>query len=355
MAICSSSASSEEHWKSVPQRPTEAPTAQASAFDQALRATRWVVSISSKPRPTAMAASAASWRGSSLALVTWRLVARRAAGAHLGVGEGDLEGGEVADDFGEAGRGKAVGEADELGARHGHVDEAAGEVERRDRHGLRRDGGVDVVVRDEAVDHVEVVRARCRPSWRCGRPRSRRRGRVVRALHRAEAVVGVLAGELVEAQRAGVPVREALPAVGGHGAWPVGGRRRTSRRRAHACDPRVARSVPPLRRRVARWHGRRGVRPGHVRLRKSARACLAGASETRLPRGRQARAIVDGQIREGQRRRCAPGGRGTGSMRSRLRHSSVRPRRRRRPRPARRRIRAAPMVAIEPSAGTIGV
>ena len=71
MAICSSSASSEAHWNRVPQRPTAAPTAQASAFDQALRATRCVVSISSKPRPTAIAASAASWSGSSLALVTW--------------------------------------------------------------------------------------------------------------------------------------------------------------------------------------------------------------------------------------------------------------------------------------------
>ena len=53
------------------QRPTAAPTAQATAFDQALRATRCVVSISSNPNATAVAASAASWRGSSFAFVTW--------------------------------------------------------------------------------------------------------------------------------------------------------------------------------------------------------------------------------------------------------------------------------------------
>ena len=70
MPILSSSASSLEHWNSVPQRPTEAPTAQATAFDQALRATRIVVSISSKPNATAVAASAAICSGSSLALVT---------------------------------------------------------------------------------------------------------------------------------------------------------------------------------------------------------------------------------------------------------------------------------------------
>ena len=71
MPICSSSASSLEHWNRVPQRPTAAPTAQATALDQALRATRMVVSISSKPKATAVAASAASCSGSSLALVTW--------------------------------------------------------------------------------------------------------------------------------------------------------------------------------------------------------------------------------------------------------------------------------------------
>jgi hypothetical protein len=71
MPMASSSASSLEHWKSVPQRPTAAPTQQASAFDQALRDTRMVVSISSKPSATAVAASAASCSGSSLALVTW--------------------------------------------------------------------------------------------------------------------------------------------------------------------------------------------------------------------------------------------------------------------------------------------
>ena len=49
MPICSSSASSLEHWNKVPQRPTEAPTAQATALDQALRATRMVVSTSSNP------------------------------------------------------------------------------------------------------------------------------------------------------------------------------------------------------------------------------------------------------------------------------------------------------------------
>ncbi len=71
MPICNSSASSLEHWNSVPARPTAAPTQQASAFDHELRETRMVVSISSNPKATAMAASAASCRGSSLALVTW--------------------------------------------------------------------------------------------------------------------------------------------------------------------------------------------------------------------------------------------------------------------------------------------
>lgn len=71
MPIRSSSASSDEHWNKVPQSPTEDPTRQASAFDQAVRATRIVVSISSKPCAAATAASAASCKGSSLALVTW--------------------------------------------------------------------------------------------------------------------------------------------------------------------------------------------------------------------------------------------------------------------------------------------
>ena len=71
MPIFSSSASSLAHWNSVPARPTEAPTQQATAFAQAFRETRIVVSISSKPSATAIAASAASCSGSSLALVTW--------------------------------------------------------------------------------------------------------------------------------------------------------------------------------------------------------------------------------------------------------------------------------------------
>ena len=70
MPISSSSASSLEHWNSVPARPTTEPTQQASAFDHEFRATRIVVSISSNPSATATAASAASCRGSSLALVT---------------------------------------------------------------------------------------------------------------------------------------------------------------------------------------------------------------------------------------------------------------------------------------------
>ena len=70
MPIRSSSASSIEHWNRMPP-PTAAPTAQAMAFVQPLRATRMVVSISSKPMQAAVAASAAICSGSSLALVTW--------------------------------------------------------------------------------------------------------------------------------------------------------------------------------------------------------------------------------------------------------------------------------------------
>ena len=58
MPISSSSASSLEHWNSVPGRPTADPTQHASALAQELRATRIVVSISSKPNATAIAASA---------------------------------------------------------------------------------------------------------------------------------------------------------------------------------------------------------------------------------------------------------------------------------------------------------
>ena len=78
-AMRSSSASSSEHWISTPSRAATAPTAQAMAFVRPLRATRTVVSISSKPYRAAVAASAAICTGSSLAFVTcaWLLGCRR--------------------------------------------------------------------------------------------------------------------------------------------------------------------------------------------------------------------------------------------------------------------------------------
>ena len=59
----------EEDWRAQADK-TEASDKYRRQFDQALRDTRMVVSISSKPKATAVAASAASCSGSSLALVT---------------------------------------------------------------------------------------------------------------------------------------------------------------------------------------------------------------------------------------------------------------------------------------------
>ena len=145
MAICSSSASSEEHWNSVPQRPTD-------GADGAGERVRPGVAGDALRGLDLVEAEADGDRGVGgelervvLGVGDVALVSRRAAGAHLRVGEGDLERGEVADDLGEPGRGQAVGEADELGARHGHVDEHAGELEGGDRHRLGRHLRVEVV------------------------------------------------------------------------------------------------------------------------------------------------------------------------------------------------------------------
>ena len=73
--------------------------------------------------PTAIAASAASCSGIVLGVGHVRLVAGRAARAHLRIGEGDLQRREVADHLGELGRRQAVREPHELGARDVHVDE----------------------------------------------------------------------------------------------------------------------------------------------------------------------------------------------------------------------------------------
>ncbi len=127
----------------------------------------------------------------------------------------------------ELGRRHAVGEPRQLGAGDVHVDEAAGELGRWDRHRLLGHPQIEVVAGDERVDHVEV----------CGRDPVHRhdppalddkpRRRVFRALEGGEAVQRILDREPVEPQWPLVPVGKALPAVGvdgravlhGRGSW----------------------------------------------------------------------------------------------------------------------------------------
>ena len=84
------------------------------------------------------------------------LIAGGTPGAHLGIGKGDFERGQVAHHLGQPRRGQAVGKAGQGGARHVHVDQHAGEVERGDRHRFGGHGGIKVISGDKAVDHVEI-------------------------------------------------------------------------------------------------------------------------------------------------------------------------------------------------------
>ena len=86
------------------------------------------------------------------------LVARRLARPHLGIGEGDLERIQLRDALRRAWPASCHGPAAPAPRAARSCPPACGPRLRcLHRHGLGRDGDVDVVARDEAVDHVEVA------------------------------------------------------------------------------------------------------------------------------------------------------------------------------------------------------
>ena len=152
-----------------------------------------------------------------------RLVAGRLARAHLAVGEGDLERRQLRHHLGELGRRHAVRKPHQLAPRHVHIDQHARDLVRGHRHRFRRDLGIDVIAGDEGVDHVEIGGGRAVHRLDPARSHGQSGLRIVTADEGGEAVLGVLDRELVEPERALVPVGEALPAIGevarlsGHG------------------------------------------------------------------------------------------------------------------------------------------
>ena len=85
-----------------------------------------------------------------------RLVAGRAAHAHLGDGHLELDRTQEGDDPGELLGGRARGEADDVRARRAGVDDQAGERDVVEGVRLLRDCRVDAARGDEGVDEVEV-------------------------------------------------------------------------------------------------------------------------------------------------------------------------------------------------------
>ena len=84
------------------------------------------------------------------------LITRCLAGAHLGVGEGDLHRVELGHDLCQLRGCHASRQTRQLLARHVHVDEHPRHLGRRQGHGFFGDGQVEVMLRDEGVDHVEI-------------------------------------------------------------------------------------------------------------------------------------------------------------------------------------------------------
>ena len=120
----------------------------------------------------------------------------------------------MGDHLGELGRGHAMREADEVLARHIHVDQHAGQLCGVHRHGFGCHCHVDVVARDETVDHVEVMFEDAVERDDLAAAHFQSGLWVGGAGEGAEAVGCVFRREAIEPQRPLIPVGIALPAVG---------------------------------------------------------------------------------------------------------------------------------------------
>jgi hypothetical protein len=141
------------------------------------------------------------------------LIARSSPSAHFAVSERQFERGEMRHDISELGGSHAAREPHQFLARHVHVDEHARHLKRRHRHRFLSHTEVNVIARDEGIDHVEVGSGS--PIHRQNRTArmQKRSRRIIWALHGAKAVVGIFSGKAVKAQRPLVPIGKALPTV----------------------------------------------------------------------------------------------------------------------------------------------
>ena len=152
MPISSSSASSTEHCTSTPGDPTAAPMDTATALEARRRGpARWSRARGSRTPPRSpRRRRAAAGRRSRLVTCAWLLGVRRARSLVIAIpsstGRSSREAAR------QLGRRHAGGQPDQLRARHGRVDEHAGEGEVVERHRLRGDVEVEAVPGDELVD-----------------------------------------------------------------------------------------------------------------------------------------------------------------------------------------------------------
>ena len=119
--------------------------------------------------------------------------------------------------IGQFGRRHAMGEAHQIGARHIHVDQHARHLQRRHGHGLGGNLRVNMIARNESVDHVEVARLTAIHRSHSAVAEHKSRSRIMRALERCEAMIGVFGRELIEPQGPFVPIGKPFPAIGGRG------------------------------------------------------------------------------------------------------------------------------------------
>ncbi len=141
------------------------------------------------------------------------LVAGCLARAHLGIGKGDFQRIEPRNHIGQFRRRHAVGQPHEVLARHIHVHQHARHKAGLHRHRFRRHFRVDMMARDELVDHVEVMGQNAVHAGDLASGDSHGRLGVRRAGEGGKTIRGVLSGELVQPQGPLIPLGITPPPI----------------------------------------------------------------------------------------------------------------------------------------------
>ena len=142
-----------------------------------------------------------------------RLIARRFAGAHLGIGECDLQRIQPTHHIGQLGRRTAAREPHQLRPWHVHIHQHPRQLRRVHRHRLGRNVRVQMMRGDKRVNHIEVMRQNTVHAGNATRLHPQTRLWVARAFERRKPVGRVLGREFIQTKRALVPFGKAPPAV----------------------------------------------------------------------------------------------------------------------------------------------